>query len=91
MTDQATQDAPTDAQPPPAVAGQLDRPVRRHTPGPWVYAPGRGEGGKLPKVTVVAHCAGYVIGLPSDVEGGDYRWGDPSGDEEAGFFRSVRT
>lgn len=28
MTDQATQDAPTDAQPRPAVAGQVDRSVR---------------------------------------------------------------
>ncbi len=32
MTDQATQDAPTDAQQRPAVAGQVERSVRRLAP-----------------------------------------------------------
>lgn len=32
MTTEATQDAPTDAQPRPAVAGQVERPVSRPAP-----------------------------------------------------------
>ncbi|HMU15856.1 MAG TPA: hypothetical protein PKC95_00295 [Thauera aminoaromatica] len=55
----------------------------RHTPGPWIYAPSRDDKGELARVTVVAHCCGYVIGLPTSIPGGNYRDGDPSGDEEA--------
>jgi hypothetical protein len=53
--------------------------VSGHTPGPWSYAlyePGV-------KITTVAHCAGFVIGLPCSIPGGNYRDGDPSGDPEA--------
>ena len=54
------------------------------TPGPWVYALDTGPiGTELPCITTVARCAQFVIGLASDVPGGNYRDGDPSGDEEA--------
>jgi hypothetical protein len=36
-----------------------------------------------PRITTVGRCANYVIGLPSDYPGGNYRDGDPSGDDEA--------
>lgn len=57
--------------------------MNAHTPGPWIYAPSRDDTGELARVTVVAHCCGYVIGLPTSIPGGNYRDGDPSGDEEA--------
>lgn len=37
---------------------------------------------ELPKITTVAYCCDYVIGLPSRYPGGDYRY-DPSGSPEA--------
>ena len=52
------------------------------TPGPWVYAVYRPEGGETARITTVAHCCDFVIGIPSDYPGGDYRHGDPSGDPE---------
>lgn len=56
----------------------------RHTPGPWVYALEYGPTvTEPPRITTVARCANYVIGLPSEYPGGNYRDGDPSGDEEA--------
>ncbi len=56
----------------------------KHTPGPWQYAQEYGPHiAELPRITTIARCADFVIGLPSDVPGGDYRNGDPSGDEEA--------
>lgn len=56
----------------------------KHTPGPWAYALEYGTNvTELPRITTVARCANYVIGLPSDYPGGNYRDGDPSGDEEA--------
>jgi hypothetical protein len=54
----------------------------QHTPGPWVYAERKSLNDR-PCVTTVAHCCEYVIGLPSDIPGGNYRDGDPSGDPEA--------
>ena len=57
--------------------------MNAHTPGPWIYAPSRDDTGELARVTVVAHCCGYVIGLPTSIPGGNYRDGDPSGDDEA--------
>ena len=50
-----------------------------HTPGPWIYAH---DVGNSTYVTTVATCGDYVIGLPSDQPGGNYRDGDPSGDVE---------
>jgi len=56
----------------------------QHTPGPWAYALEYGQNiTELPRITTVARCANYVIGLQSDYPGGNYRDGDPSGDEEA--------
>ena len=56
----------------------------KHTPGPWVYAREYGASvTEAPKITTVARCADFVIGLECDYPGGDYRNGDPSGDEEA--------
>lgn len=56
----------------------------KHTPGPWAYELEYGPNiTELPRITTVARCANYVIGLPSDYPGGNYRDGDPSGDEEA--------
>lgn len=56
----------------------------KHTPGPWIYAREFGPSiTELPRITTVARCADFVIGLPCDYPGGDYRDGDPSGDEEA--------
>lgn len=56
----------------------------QHTPGPWAYELEYGPNiTELPRITTVARCANYVIGLPSDYPGGNYRDGDPSGDEEA--------
>lgn len=56
----------------------------KHTPGPWVYALEYGPYiTEPPRITTVAHCANYVIGLPSEYPGGNYRDGDPSGDEES--------
>lgn len=55
----------------------------KHTPGPWVYAPDFDSDGKRAKVTTVAQCCEFVIGLPSAYEGGNYRDGDPSGEAEA--------
>lgn len=58
--------------------------ANKHTPGPWSYALEYGPNvTELPRITTVARCANYVIGLPSDYPGGNYRDGDPSGDEEA--------
>lgn len=58
--------------------------MSKHTPGPWVYAREYGESvTEAPKITTVARCADFVIGLECDYPGGDYRNGDPSGDEEA--------
>ena len=58
--------------------------MSKHTPGPWVHALEYGPNiTELPRITTVARCANYVIGLPSDYPGGNYRDGDPSGDEEA--------
>lgn len=55
-----------------------------HTPGPWVYAAEYGQDiTEPPCITTVARCARFVIGLESDYPGGNYRDGDPSGDEEA--------
>jgi len=51
----------------------------KFTPGPWVYA----ESGPGQKVTTVAHCARFVIGLACSIPGGNYRDGNPCGDEEA--------
>lgn len=58
----------------------------KHTPGPWVYAEDEGAPGDpstRPRITTVAWCCDFVIGLPSDIPGGNYRDGDPSGDPEA--------
>ncbi len=55
----------------------------QHTPGPWVYAPDFDSAGKRAKVTTVAQCCEFVIGLPSAYEGGNFRDGDPSGEAEA--------
>jgi hypothetical protein len=58
--------------------------MSKHTPGPWAYAPEYGPTvTEPPRITTVARCANFVIGLPSDYPGGNYRDGDPSGDEEA--------
>ena len=58
--------------------------MSKHTPGPWAYALEYGPNiTEPPRITTVARCANYVIGLPSDYPGGNYRDGDPSGDEEA--------
>lgn len=58
--------------------------MSKHTPGPWVYAREYGESvTEAPKITTVARCADFVIGLECDYPGGDYRNGDHSGDEEA--------
>ncbi len=58
--------------------------MSKHTPGPWAYALEYGPSiTELPRITTVARCANYVIGLPTDIPGGNYRDGDPSGDEEA--------
>lgn len=58
--------------------------MSKHTPGPWAYALEYGPSvTELPRITTVARCANYVIGLPSEYPGGNYRDGDPSGDEEA--------
>jgi hypothetical protein len=58
--------------------------MSKHTPGPWAYALEYGPNiTEPPCITTVARCANYVIGLPSDCPGGNYRDGDPSGDEEA--------
>jgi hypothetical protein len=55
-----------------------------HTPGPWAYALEYGHNiTEPPRITTVGRCANYVIGLPSDYPGGNYRDGDPSGDEES--------
>ena len=55
-----------------------------HTPGPWVYAAEYGQDiTEPPCITTVARCARFVIGLESDYPGGNYRDGEPSGDEEA--------
>lgn len=53
----------------------------KHTPGPWVYA--ADTTCPRAKVTTVAVCADFVIGLACDIPGGNYRDGDPSGDPEA--------
>jgi hypothetical protein len=56
----------------------------KHTPGPWAYELEYGPNiTEPPRITTVARCANFVIGLPSDYPGGNYRDGDPSGDEEA--------
>jgi hypothetical protein len=55
----------------------------KHTPGPWVYELDDGACGNRPYVTTVARCCDFVIGLRSDIPGGNYRDGDPSGDPEA--------
>ena len=58
--------------------------MSKHTPGPWAYELEYGPNiTELPRITTVARCANYVIGLPSDYPGGNCRDGDPSGDEEA--------
>jgi hypothetical protein len=54
-----------------------------HTPGPWTYANVAGKDGQRPKITTVAYCGDFVIGLASEYPGGYYRDGDPSGDEES--------
>lgn len=54
-----------------------------YTKGPWCYAKEYGPLiTELPRITTVARCADYVIGLPCDYPVGNYRDGDPSGDEE---------
>ena len=55
----------------------------QHTPGPWVYGQYNLPDGTRAKITTVAHCCDYVIGLPSNYPGGNYRDGDPSGNPEA--------
>lgn len=56
----------------------------KHTPGPWSYALEYGQNiTELPRITTVARCANFVIGLSCEYPGGNYRDGDPSGDEEA--------
>lgn len=55
----------------------------KHTPGPWIYAHDFDENGKRAKVTTIAVCCDFVIGLPAAYEGGNYRDGDPSGEPEA--------
>lgn len=55
----------------------------KHTPGPWIYGTARDSEGRAARITAVAHCCDYVIGLESDYEGGNYRDGDPEGDPEA--------
>ena len=56
----------------------------KHTPGPWIYAREFGPNiTEQPRITTIARCADFVIGLECDYPGGDYRNGDPSGDEEA--------
>jgi hypothetical protein len=58
--------------------------MSKHTPGPWAYALEYGPNiTEPPRITTIGRCANYVIGLPSDYPGGNYRDGDPSGDEEA--------
>jgi hypothetical protein len=58
--------------------------MSKHTPGPWAYALEHGPNiTEPPRITTVARCASYVIGLPSESPGGNYRDGDPCGDEEA--------
>ena len=58
--------------------------MSKHTPGPWTYALEYGPNiTEPPRITTIGRCANYVIGLPSDYPGGNYRDGDPSGDEEA--------
>jgi len=58
--------------------------MSKHTPGPWAYALEYGPNiTEPPRITTVGRCANYVIGLPSEYPGGNYRDGDPSGDEEA--------
>lgn len=55
-----------------------------HTPGPWAYELEYGPNiTESPRITTVARCANYVIGLPSEYPGGNYRDGDPCGDEES--------
>jgi hypothetical protein len=57
--------------------------MNKHTPGPWIHARDFDENGKRAKVTTIAVCCDFVIGLPAAYEGGNYRDGDPSGDPEA--------
>ncbi len=57
--------------------------MSKHTPGPWTYARDFDENGNRPKVTTIAVCCNFVIGLPAAYEGGNYRDGDPCGDPEA--------
>lgn len=57
--------------------------MSKHTPGPWVSARDFDENGRRAKVTTIAVCCDFVIGLPAAYEGGNYRDGDPSGDPEA--------
>lgn len=54
-----------------------------HTRGPWVYKIYRKDDGSFAKVATVAHCCEYVIGIESDIPGGNYRDGLPEGDPEA--------
>lgn len=54
----------------------------RPTRGPWAYA--RDDDPKNPAhVTTVARVGSFVVGLASPYPGGNYRDGDPDGDEEA--------
>jgi hypothetical protein len=55
----------------------------KFTPGPFVFAPYQDANGEQARITTIGHVSDFVVGLPSDIPGGDYRNGDPSGDMEA--------
>lgn len=59
-----------------------------HTPEPWIYTQDFDENGKRAKVTTIAMCGEFVIGLPSNIEGGNYR-DAPFGDSESDASRIV--
>jgi len=52
-----------------------EKTVFGHTKGPWIYANRFTESGEKPKITTVCWVGDYVIGVPSDYPGGDYRCG----------------
>jgi hypothetical protein len=55
----------------------------KHTPGPWEFAADFDVNGEKARITTIAVCCDFVIGLPSQFPGGNYRDGDPSGEPEA--------
>ena len=65
------------------VISEMGEKMNKHTPGPWVYGLRFDSENQRAKITTVAHCGDYVIGLASAYPGGDYRQGDPCGAEEA--------